>query len=88
MTFTLKLCLVFKFGVINWFYKSNHKVCQKKVSRKIQNIYEVLDLSLSFILNFEVSGQSFKGEVHLNRFDCKKSKLACGFVIVACHIML
>ena len=65
-----------------------HCVGLEQFQGRSKKFYKVPDLSLSFILNFEVSDQSFKGEVHLNHFDYKKSKLACGFVTVACHIML
>ena len=64
-TFILKLCLFFKFGVINWFTKQITQFVKRNFQGISGKFYEVPDWSfevsvLSFILNFEVSDQSFK----------------------------
>ena len=64
-TFISKFCLFLEFGVITWVYEANHRVREKKVSRRSKKIYEVpvwsFEVSiLSSIPNFEVSDQSFE----------------------------
>ena len=72
----LEFGLFFKFGVITWFTKQITKFVKRKFQGRSEKFYEVPDWSfevliLSFVLNFQVSYQSF--EVRrpcLNRFDC------------------
>ena len=100
-----KVCLFSKFYCYWLVYKANHQVC-KKVSRKIEKIFWSSRLEFqfqSFVLNFEVSDQSFqvmrarmnrfdwKWGAHMNRFEWKWELQCCPLSLfrdLACSLVL
>ena len=64
-----KVLFIFQIWCYQLVYKANHKICKKKVSRKIRKILcssrlEFRSFNSKFILNFEVSDQSFEVRRH------------------------